>query len=76
MQWGFDGRPTWYAPRLGELWWAFGIAVAGRTVIFLLATYTPEKTNGVPYGIIIFSITIAAVHIAHLSAVTRWTSQQ
>ena len=24
MQWGTDGRPTWFAPRLVGLWFSFG----------------------------------------------------
>lgn len=32
MQWGFDGKPTWFAPRMAGLW--FVVALAAAVLLF------------------------------------------
>jgi len=76
MQWGFDGNPTWYATRLVGLWGPIGFALAIRLLIFALERYVPDKVHNAAYGILIFSIVVAAVHVGSLIAAARWASKQ
>ena len=75
MQWGFDGAPTWYAPRLVGLWGPLGFVIAVRLFIAAAAHYTPDKVHHVDIGIVGLSVVMAAVHAWHLRAVTRWAKQ-
>jgi hypothetical protein len=76
MQWGFDRRPTWYAPRLVGLWGAIGLVVAVRLLVVALERYNPDKVHNAAYGIILLSIISAVVHAGFLTAVTRWESKR
>jgi hypothetical protein len=71
MQWGFDGRPNWYAPKWVALWWSVGLLLAARFLIRLAATYTPQLVHGVQAGIVIMSVTVAAAHVFTLKAAAR-----
>jgi hypothetical protein len=76
MQWGFNGKATWHAPRLIVLWFSLGIAVLVRLLILLLEVYDPSKLHGVSLGLILFSVIITIVHVVHLSAAARWAAHQ
>ncbi len=76
MQWGFDGKPTWYAPRLVALWFSFGLAVLVRLFILVLEIYAPEKLNSAVLGVILFSVIITVIHVIHLRAAARWAARQ
>jgi hypothetical protein len=71
MQWGFDGKPTWYAPKRWALWGMVGFMLAVRLLIWLLATYTPERVHGVETGILGISIIIPISHAVVLRAAAR-----
>ena len=60
MQWGFDGRPTWYAPKAAGLWGMVGFALAVRLLIWGLSTYAPARVHGAEIGLLLFSVTFAA----------------
>jgi hypothetical protein len=60
MQWGIDGRPTWYAPKAIGLWGMVGFALAVRLFIWIASTYVPTKVHGVETGLLIASVVIAA----------------
>lgn len=75
MQWGFDGRPTWYAPKVVGLWGPLGFALVIRLFVLAAAHYTPDKVHYVNHGIVIFSVVIAAAHAGNLLAATRWISR-
>jgi apolipoprotein N-acyltransferase len=62
MQWGLDGRPTWYASKAIGLWGVVGIALAVRLLIWIASTYIPTKVHGVEAGLLIASVVIAASH--------------
>ena len=62
MQWGLDGRPTWYAPKQIGLWGMVAFMLAVRLLIWTASTYDPDQVHGVEIGILIFSITVAAAH--------------
>ena len=63
MQWGFDGSPTWSAPRSLALWGAPVFMLAIRLLIWIAMTYAPQSVHGVEIGIIGFSIIVTAAHI-------------
>ena len=52
MQWGFDGKPTWYAPKELALWGMVAFMLAVRLFIWLASTYAPEHVHGVQVGIL------------------------
>jgi hypothetical protein len=62
MQWGLDGKPTWYAPKQIGLWGVVAFMLAARLLIWAASTYDPDQVHGVEIGIIFFSITVAAAH--------------
>jgi hypothetical protein len=63
MQWGFDGKPTWYAPKFVGLWFTVALALAVRLLIGDASTYVPERVRAAELGLLMFSIIVAAVHL-------------
>jgi hypothetical protein len=43
MQWGTDGKPTWYGPQWVAIWWMLPFMIAVRFFIWLASTYDPEQ---------------------------------
>lgn len=71
MQWGFDGKPTWSAPKALALWGMVAFMLLIRTLIWLAVTYTPQHVHGVQIGIAGFSIVILASHLFVLKMAER-----
>lgn len=71
MQWGLDGKPTWYAPRRTALWGTVAFMVAVRLLIWAAMTYVPDKVNGPEIGLLLFSIIVAAVQLWMLRSAAR-----
>ena len=46
MQWGFDGKPTWHAPKWLALWWPVGLMLLVRLIIWAGMTGTPAREPG------------------------------
>ena len=63
MQWGSDGKPTWYASKWLAIWGMVPFMVAIRLFILLASTYTPQSVHGAELGIVIFSLVATAAHI-------------
>ena len=76
MQWGLDGKPTWYAPKEVGLWFTVGLAVVLRVVMLLQAQWGAPRRRKVAVGLMVFSIIVAVVHAGHLVAVMRWAATQ
>jgi hypothetical protein len=76
MQWGINGEPTWYAPRLVALWFSVGLAVLVRLFILFMEVYDPDKLHNAPIGLVLFSVIITIVHILQMSAAARWAARQ
>ena len=77
MQWGFDGKPTWYAARTVGLWWIEYFTVAVGLGLIALAHFSGEgKANTIWYTVIAFSIIMAAAQVWHLKAVSKWAASQ
>jgi hypothetical protein len=71
MQWGLDGKPTWYAPKRAYLWGILVFVIFIRGVIWAFVTYAPQTVHGLQTGIIGFAVIVAAVHIFVLRAAVR-----
>jgi hypothetical protein len=71
MQWGLDGKPTWYAPKWLALWGMAAFMLVVRLSVWLAAAYDPQNVRGAALGIVIFSVTFAAVHVFTLRAAAR-----
>jgi hypothetical protein len=75
MQWGTDGRPTWYAPRIIGLWWMLYLAVAvGGGLLALAHVATGPATGKMWLASMALSVIMAGVQVWHLNAVTRWAA--
>jgi len=75
MQWGFDGKPTWYAPRAVALWGIVAFALAVRLLIWAAMTYTPALVHGPEIGVLLISIILVSVHFWMLRAAARADEQ-
>ena len=71
MQWGFDGRPTWSAPKQTALWGMVVFLLALRLLIWAASTYDPARVHGVEIGIIGSSVIIVATHLYTLMAAKK-----
>lgn len=71
MQWGFDGRPTWSAPKEIGLWIMVLIALFTRFLIWAAMTYLPQMVHGAELGLLLASIIFAVSHVFILMAAVR-----
>jgi hypothetical protein len=71
MQWGFDGKPTWYAPKTLALWGMVAFALAVRLLIWAAMTYTPDIVHGPDIGLFLFSVVVTLAHFWILCAGMR-----
>jgi hypothetical protein len=71
MQWGLDGKPTWFASKAIALWGMVGFALAVRLLIWAAMTYAPDKVNGPELGLLLFSVTVAVLHLWLLHTAAR-----
>jgi hypothetical protein len=75
MQWGTDGRPTWFAPRLIGLWFSFGFTALVSAFLLMLAHYQPQQLTGLIVATAIVVVTNMWVQIYHLKRVVRWQTE-
>jgi hypothetical protein len=71
MQWGFDGKPTWYAPKWAALWGMVPFMLSIRLFIWLASTYAPQNVHGAELGIVLFSVIVTGAHIFVLKMAER-----
>jgi hypothetical protein len=71
MQWGFDGKPTWSAPKAVGLWFTVVLALLLRFVIWAAMTYFPQTVHGAELGLLIGSVVLAVSHGILLVAASR-----
>jgi len=63
MQWGFNDRPTWHAPKWVALWGMVAFMLGIRLVVWLVSTYVPQSLQQAELGIAGFSVVVTAAHI-------------
>jgi len=73
MQWGLDGKPTWYAPKQMALWGMVLFMLAVRLFIWLAVAYAPQTVHGLQPGIVGFSVITVAVQIFVLKMAEKQT---
>lgn len=71
MQWGFDGKPTWYAPKRFALWGPVALMLVVRLFIWFAETYAPQYVHGVEIGIAGVGIVVAAAQLFVLRKAER-----
>ena len=71
MQWGFDGKPSWSAPKAVGLWVAVVIALFTRFLIWAAMTYFPQTVHHAESGLLMSSIIFAVLHVIVLVAALR-----
>jgi hypothetical protein len=75
MQWGLDGKPTWYAPRWLGLWGVIPFMLAVRFFIWAAVIYTPQYVHGVDPGILGFSVAMVVCQLYILSKAAKADEQ-
>jgi len=63
MQWGFNDRPTWYAPKWVALWGTVAFMLAIRLFVWLASSYVPQSLHRAELGLAGFSVVVTAAHI-------------
>jgi hypothetical protein len=71
MQWGFNAKPTWSAPKAVGLWFAVVFALLLRFVIWGAMTYFPQTVHGAESGLLIASIILVVTHLIVLVGAVR-----
>jgi hypothetical protein len=71
MQWGLDGKPTWYAPTWIALWATAPFMIAIRIFIWAAMVYAPQTVHGADIGIAGFAIIMAGCHLFILKMAER-----
>lgn len=77
MQWGFNGRPTWSAPRGIAL--AFTPLMAAFTLTpFSLASLWVDPDERLTFRIVLAAVSLGliAAHALHLYLLARWLRSQ
>jgi hypothetical protein len=70
MQWGIDGKPTWYAPKAAGLWGLILLAIAVRAGLYAAQVYVPHKVHNLDVGVGGFAVVMA---LTHLFLLWRWS---
>jgi len=71
MQWGFDGKPTWSAPKAIGVWGTAVLALFARLLIWVAMTYFSQSVHGAEFGLLMASIVFAVSHLIVLVAAVR-----
>ena len=74
-QWGLDGRPVWYAPRLVALGFAPALAVITLTAaaLLILVPDQADPSGAAPLAlVVVMGVVWIAAHTLHLWLLHRW----
>jgi hypothetical protein len=71
MQWGFDGKPNWSAPKAVGLWATVVLALFTRFLISAAMTYFPQTVHHAESGLLMCSIIFLVSHVIVLVAAVR-----
>lgn len=77
MQWGFDRRPTWYAPRAVALGFTPVLAALIMTPLAVGFAWTDAADAAAPIGILgLIGAAFVVAHVLHLGLLNRWLRAQ
>ena len=71
MQWGFDGKPTWYAPKQIGIWAVPALMLVVRLFIWAAMTWLPARVHWPELGIALLSVIAAGVHVFILTRAAK-----
>jgi hypothetical protein len=71
MQWGFDGKPTWYAPKQIGIWAVPAVMLVVRLFIWAAMTWLPARVHWPEFGIALLSVIAAGVHVFILTRAAK-----
>jgi hypothetical protein len=71
MQWGFDGKPTWYAPKWLALWGTIVFMLAVRLLVWAAMTFDPQHVHGAEIGVLGFSMIMVLGQVYILSVAAK-----
>jgi ABC-type branched-subunit amino acid transport system permease subunit len=63
MQWGFDGKPTWFAPKPLGVWGLIVFALVVRALIWAAITWIPHLVHGADLAIMLIAVTVVVSHL-------------
>jgi hypothetical protein len=78
MQWGFDGQPTWYAPKWVALYAPILVTMFG-VPLFLTGfdfAFPPPMAQRSAIGLIVFGAVMGTTYGVYLFILMRWMSKQ
>jgi hypothetical protein len=68
---GFDGKPTWSAPKAAGLCFAVVVALFTRLLIWAAMTYFPQTVHDAEFGLLLASVIFVVSHLIVLVAAVR-----
>jgi hypothetical protein len=71
MQWGFDGKPTWHAPKQIGIWAVPAVMLVVRLFIWAAMTWLPARVHWPELGIALLSVIAAGVHVFILTRAAK-----
>ncbi len=71
MQWGFDGEPTWHAPKRLAIWAVPASMLAVRLFIWAAMTWAPARVQWPELAIVLLALIAAATHVFILMRAAR-----
>ena len=71
MQWGFDGKPTWHAPKQIGIWAVPAFTLAVRLVIWAAMTFAPARVHWPELGIVLLSLIAAGAQVFILTRAAK-----
>lgn len=63
MQWGLNGKPTWFAPR----WLAFSLVPATGLLVLAVTAYASHQAHDAGRRQLVIALVIVAIDVLHLS---------
>lgn len=76
LQWGANGRPSWYAPKAIGLWSTIALMLAMRAVFFSIEQTHPDARVAVWWIVITLAAGCSAAQFLYLWRVLKWSRQQ
>ena len=71
MQWGFDGKPTWHAPKRLAIWAVPASMLGVRLFIWAAMTWAPARVQWPELAIVLLALIAAATHVFILTRAAK-----